>query len=304
MDSEHAISDAQIIDVAPAISQPIVIFAASEYSYGENGVPISAQITLLRDIAEGDSIVTVSFPGTGTATAGNDYNSTVIPVTFSGNELIKTIEIPIIQDNIVELDETLELSLSAVNNAAIGSQNSSTVTILNDDHATISINDVAKAEGTGNGRTYYSFTVTMSNPVDVQVTFSPGIYFKDPTEAWTCITNPVGPGVPFIYAIHVSIQKDSTVELDEQFLVTLSKIEASGRSIAFADNVGVGTILNDDQAIIAVNAADVIEGDSGTPKMVYTVTMDNEVDVPVTAMVIAIGSDATNGVDLDPSRNA
>ena len=60
------------------------------------------------------------------------------------------------------------------------------------------------------------------------------------------------------------------------------------------------TIINDDQAVIGLACEDVIEGDSGTPKMVFTITMDKEVDVPVTVLFSANTGGATAGVDFRP----
>lgn len=291
-------------DIAHATGQPLVTFAAPSYSYGENGVPTAAQVTLVRDIAGVDSIVNVTFPGTGTASAGSDYTATAIQVTFTGSELTKTVDIPIVQDNFVELDETFGLALSAVNNADIGTQGTAIVTILNDDQATLSINDVAMLEGTGTGPTNFKFTVTLSNPIDIPIEFVPNLSCKDPTEQLIAFwSRPFfGPDSPTTHTIWVSIQKDSMVELDEEFHVTLSGLVTHGRNVTFADNQGTGTILNDDQAIITLTGTgvDVTEGDSGTPKMIFTATMDKEVDVPVTAVISAVSGGATAGVDFRP----
>jgi hypothetical protein len=279
---------------------PVVTFAANGYDYGENGAPVADRVTLVRDIADGDSTVTLTFPGSGTATSGEDYTAIEIPVTFSGDELVKTVEIPITRDNIVELDETFELTLQPVTNATIGTLGTTTVTISNDDQATISINDVARAEGDGAGYTNFIFTVSLSQPVDIPIRFTPKTTFSDTTELFVSFwnRNAFGPDSPLTHTISVTTAKDSTVELDEQFLVTLGFLETFGRSITFADNVGVGTMLNDDQAVITLTGGDVIEGDSGAPKMVFTATMDKEVDVPVTAMIAAVSNGATNGVDF------
>ncbi len=281
-------------------AQPLINFTAAGYSYGENGVPTAAQVTLIRDIATGESAVTVTYPNIGTATPSSDYTATAIPVTFSEGELSKTVDIPITQDHLVELDETFGLTFSAVTNATIGAQDTTTVTIRNDDQATISIDDVAMAEGNGTGRNNFKFTVTLSKPVDVPVEFVPNLSINDSTEALVAFwSRPfLPPDSSTTHTIWVSTGRDSIVELDEEFLVTLVGLETHGRDVTFADNQGKGTILNDDQAIITLTGGDVIEGDSGTPKMVFTATMDKEVDVPVTAMISAVSNGATNGVDF------
>ena len=289
-----------VLLIGPGSAQPTVSFTAAGYSYGENGVPTAAKVTLARDRAAGDSTVNVTYPGTGTATVGSDFTATPIPVTFSGSELAKTVEIPVIQDNLVELDETFEMALSAVTNAAIGTQGASTVTILNDDQATLSIDDVAMPEGNGTGRTNFKFTITLSNPVDTPVEFVINLSSNDPTESLIAFwdRNFFPPESPLTHTVWVSTGRDSTVELDETFFVTILALQPHGRDVTFAKNQGKGTILNDDQAIITLTGADIVEGDSGTPTMRFTATMDKEVDVPVTALISATTNGATAGVDF------
>jgi hypothetical protein len=78
--------------------------------------------------------VTVSYAVTGgTATSGLDY--TLIPgtLTFAPGETVKNISLTIINDSVVEPDETVIIALSAPTNATLGSIVTHTYTILNDD---------------------------------------------------------------------------------------------------------------------------------------------------------------------------
>lgn len=70
----------------------------------------------------------------GTATAGVDYIPVSGKLTFLAGETTKEISIPIINDALVEPDETFQVTLSAPGgNATLGTTTACTVTILNDD---------------------------------------------------------------------------------------------------------------------------------------------------------------------------
>jgi hypothetical protein len=72
----------------------------------------------------------------GTATAGQDYTAASGTLNFSGGETSKTIQIPIADDGITELDETFRIVLrNGSSPEAIGAPNVETVTIQ--DHGTV-----------------------------------------------------------------------------------------------------------------------------------------------------------------------
>jgi hypothetical protein len=66
----------------------------------------------------------------GTATNGVDYQFSPQTITFNPGEAQKTITIPILQDSLLEGNETIQLSLTAGDRAFIGEENTATVTIL------------------------------------------------------------------------------------------------------------------------------------------------------------------------------
>ena len=74
--------------------------------------------------------------------------------------------------------------------------------------------------------------------------------------------------------IRIPINGDNTVEQDETFEVTLSN--ASGVSIA--DATAIGTISNDDQALVSIRNVSRAEGDAGTQNYVFEVQVDNAID--------------------------
>ncbi|WP_088187109.1 fibronectin type III domain-containing protein [Desulfosporosinus sp. FKA] len=103
-------------------------FSQSSYSVDENAG--TATITVNR-LYGSDGTVTVHFStSNNTATAGEDYTATSGELSFGYGETSKTFTIPITNDNILENDETVNLTLSSPTGGAyLGSQATSTLTI-------------------------------------------------------------------------------------------------------------------------------------------------------------------------------
>lgn len=71
----------------------------------------------------------------GTAKPKSDFVATKGVLSFAPGEGMKTIFVPIINDNIAESDETFQVVLANAKGATLGAQTVVQVTILNDDHA-------------------------------------------------------------------------------------------------------------------------------------------------------------------------
>ncbi|WP_017297409.1 DUF4347 domain-containing protein [Nodosilinea nodulosa] len=103
--------------------------AAITVSEAESAV----RITLQRS---GDNSETASInyaTNNGSAIAGSDYTAISGSVTFAPGEIVKSFLVPILNDGAFESDETLSISLSNPTGAVLGSQSTSTVTILDND---------------------------------------------------------------------------------------------------------------------------------------------------------------------------
>lgn len=122
---------AQQFEIASAVS-----FSQPTYQIGENGVPVGAQVTVTRSSdLHLASQVAYEITG-GTATNGSDY---ILPqsdfILFQPGESSKTITIPILQDTLIEGDETIVMRLLEVQggNAILQGNREATITILDDD---------------------------------------------------------------------------------------------------------------------------------------------------------------------------
>ena len=98
----------------------------------------------------------------GTANQPGDYTATSGTLTFVGNaNEIQTFTVPIIDDDIVESDETVLISLSNPSNTMIDVTDTGVLTILDNDFATLTVNDVTVDEGVG----LATVVVTIDNAV-------------------------------------------------------------------------------------------------------------------------------------------
>jgi hypothetical protein len=141
---------------------------------------------------------------------------------------------------------------------------------------TVTIDDPAVAEGS-NGQQDLAFTLTLSAASASEVVVSyktsngsagEGDYVVIPSGKVTFAAGETTKDVT------IQVKGDTKIENDETF--TLKLTSATGASIA--DSSGTGTILNDDMAAVTpkvfIGDAQIVEGNSGTKNLVFTVTLD------------------------------
>ncbi|HAX85517.1 MAG TPA: hypothetical protein DCY91_04425, partial [Cyanobacteria bacterium UBA11370] len=108
-------------------------FSSPQFSLNEDGTPVAAVTVTRSGVSNGAVSATINLQD-GTAQSPSDYTNTPITVNFADGETSKTVAIPIINDAIIEPDETVQLTLTnPTGGAIIGQQNSATLTILAND---------------------------------------------------------------------------------------------------------------------------------------------------------------------------
>jgi len=121
-----------------------------------------------------DTDTVISYNVTGDATAGSDYTSLSGSVTVLANATTATIDVAVIDENLVEDNETVTVTLDSIASGyaqiTIGVPNSDTVTISDDDTATFTINDVSVNESAGT----MDFTVSLDKALDIPVVVDVG----------------------------------------------------------------------------------------------------------------------------------
>lgn len=116
-----------------AVSPGILTFSATEFSVNEDGTAIAAVSVTRTGRSTGEVSATVT-PTAGTATSSTDYDNAPIEVRFADGETTKTVAVPIVDDALVEGNETINLTLSApTGGATIGEQSTAIFTIVDND---------------------------------------------------------------------------------------------------------------------------------------------------------------------------
>ena len=180
----------------------------------------------------------------GTATASSDYQNSSGTATFAANAVTTTIAVPILSDNLSEANETFNILLANPTNAIIG-DNSSIVTITDDDTLSLSIADASTADET---QALQSIIVTLSNASTTTVTVAYATADNTATAgadySLTSGTLTFNPGITQ-QTINVPILADTDQEGTETFTVNLSNA-TGGASIS--DGQASVTITDDDGA--------------------------------------------------------
>jgi hypothetical protein len=110
---------------------PTVSFTQTNYNVSESN---SALITVQLNGASGRAVTFEYAATNGTATADVDYAPVRGVLTIPPGETNQSFVVPLINDTLDELSETVELSLRNATNAVLGSPSRATLTIIDDDN--------------------------------------------------------------------------------------------------------------------------------------------------------------------------
>ncbi|NCS09601.1 MAG: endo-1,3-1,4-beta-glycanase ExsH, partial [Microcystis aeruginosa G13-07] len=198
-------------------------------------------------------------------------------------------------DTTVESDETVALTLTAGTDYTIGTPNTVTGTIANDDvilpSITLAISPSSVTEdGTSNLIYIFTRSGVTTNPLTVNYTIGgTATNGTDYTSIPTSVTFAANSSTA---TVTVDPTADTTVESDETVALTLAT--GTGYTVG-TPNAVTGTITNDDTSVtLAVSPTSVTE--DGTANLVYTFTRSGVTTNPLTVNY-TIGGTATNGTD-------
>ena len=246
-----------------------------------------------------DTDTVIRYRVSGDATAGSDYTTLTGTVTILANTTTATIDVRVLDDNLLEDNETVTVTLDGIVsgdvNVNLGATVSDTVTIADNDAAVVTIlaNDASAAEPGDDGQ----FTVTLSNPSDTDTVISyavtgdatPGSDYTTLTGSVTILANTTSA------TIDVRVLNDSLLEDSETLTVTLTGITSGDADISLGTTVSdTVTIADDDLAIVTIHANDAAAepGDDGQ----FTVTLSNPSDTD-TVISYTVSGNATPGSD-------
>ena len=232
----------------------------------------------------------------GTAGSPADYTAAAGTATVTAGALSVLIDIPVTQDQIYETDETFTVALANPTEAALDSDPSATVTILDDDRRpSLSVRDASAGEESGPLQFTVERTGASAVAVSARWATADGTATSPADYTGAAGTVTIGPGDTSA-TVSVTLVPDTVDESDETLGVTLSSpVDATiGRGTA------TGTILDNDEAgggatprlVVSPTALSVDEGDSDGES--YTVRLASAPSGNVAVTVSgASGSDLT-----------
>lgn len=291
-------------DVVLYAGTPSYAFAetAADVTEGSDGGVITRTIMVDRSGNTGiESSVDVIIAA-GTADA-DDFTAQTVTLNFAAGQTAAQVDVSIAADSIVENNETILLSMAAFTSggAAVAGSANSTITILNDDLASLAINNVTVNEGDGTA----TFTITSSHASQGDLSFNvaQGSTSGLPVNSSDVTLNSssatiAGDGSTTTTTVTVSIYDDLRVEGTERFAVNLSTAKFAGSSdvsrVRFSDASGMGTIVDNDFATYSFDLATSSVAEDDT-----TVTVTAELTIQASGDVGTAGLDRAVAFDVN-----
>jgi len=275
---------------------PVASITVSPASVDEDGAANLVYTVALDQPSP--SALSIGFSVGGTATNGTDYATINSPLVIAAGQTSGTITVNPTTDTTAEPDETVVISLNAGSGYTVGSPNSATGTIRNDDLPTLSINDVSVNEG-DSGTTSATFTVSLTQPagtggVSFDIATADGTATAGVDYVAASLTGQTIPAGSSSATFTVLVNGDTLNEPSETFFVNVSN--PVGATIG--DGQGQGTIVNDDAIpSLSIDDVSVNEGNSGTTTATFTVSLSAASGQTVSVNYATADGTATAGSD-------
>jgi hypothetical protein len=269
-------------------------FSAPPYNVDEDAG--TAAITVTLNVAAPLTVTVDYATSDGTALAGADYAAVSGTLTFSPGVASRVFAVPILDDTLEEEDETVTLTLSNPDNAAIESSNPTTLTILDDDGPpTVDWSHAAYAVDESAGTATLTVTLDAVSALTVTADYATMNSTALAGEDYAAISGTLtfSPGVTS-RIVAVPILDDALDEDDETLILTLSD---PINAVTGANNPATLTILDDDgpPTVDWSHAAHVVDEGAGTATL--TVTLSAASALTVTADYATTNGTALAGED-------
>ena len=232
---------------------------------------VQFQLTLNREVKED---IELNFTtAAGTATAGVDYVETAGTFTIPAGSTTLLITVPVMDDLLVEEDETLSLVISGEHKRITLNSTSAEATILdNDTYPEANISDISNLES---GDAVFTVTLDKTYPEDITIN-----YTTSDATATAGADYTVSTGTLTILAgnlsgtITVPVNDDTLDENDETLNITLS----NPVNVLLGTSTAVATIQDDD-GTPNLDVADVTVAEAAD--IVFTVSIPTASALPI-----------------------
>ena len=240
------------------------------------------------------------------AVAGSDYvANNLVGQSIASGQTSQTFSVTIKGDITTESDETFSVNLSNVTGAAIVN-GTGVGTIVNDDFAELMVDDVSVAEGAAGDTRQMTFTLRLSIPSSVDVSYDV-LTISGGADAGSDFVerNVIGEVIPAgstSKTFTVTVNGDNAVELDEGLTLYVHNIAGSPTTELYP----IGWILNDDGANtnpqIWISDVSISEGNNGTKLANFAVQLSSPSGVTVGYDIATSDGTASSETDFDASR--
>lgn len=236
-----------------------------------------------------------------TATAGKDYTATSGTLVLPAGTTSGVVEVTILGDVLDEADETFGLQLTEPTNVSLP-RPFAVGTILDDDGSvSVSVNDPSVTEAdTTNVQMNFKVSLSSASGQTVSVFVETAEAPKDPATRKLDFVSLPSQELIFLpgetsKTVSVTIKGDTIRELNERLRLVIT----SATNASVAKNFGVGTILeNDPDPRVNIESTSVVEGNSGTVKAKFLVTLTSPTYKDVTVTCTTKKGTATGNVDF------
>ncbi len=241
------------------------------------------------------------------ATSGDDYTAQVVTlITIPASQTSIDIPVDILGDNIAEPSEGFSGSITIDNDngqQVIIGNSTANGTIIDNDEAFISIDDVTEIEDVAGGEMVFTITLTGNVQDEFEIDYTTNdddassISGSDYISSSGTIIFPAGSISGETQIIIITITEDNIAEPEESFEIELSNIVANGSNVFIADNSGIGTIQDDDENLISISGFEVTET-GGIQTGNFTVTMTGIAQEDIIFSFSTTENNATDGIDF------
>ncbi len=285
--------------ITDATPLPTVTLSLSADTIAE-GLPSTITATLSAVSTE-DVVVNYTFAGDAVEGGTDDYTKTGTTVTILAGTTAKAMSVNTIDDTEVELDESIDVSISGITNATEaggGSAQDKTVTITSDDVTTLSVAVSAPSGSEVSGPFYVIASLDNVTYQDVVVTFS---YAGSAviTDDYTLDLGDANNGLQL--TISAGDTKDSVrvTMVDNLLWEQQERVEIAVTSVTNAVDASATRFINitDNEAVprYTIEADKSVQEDAGTTTITVLIDQKADIDIPVYFRTFGTARKAADG---------
>ncbi len=232
------------------------------------------------------------------ATAPEDFDNTPISLTFAPGETTQTVSIPILNDNSIEPDETLALTLvNPTGGATLGTPNSATFTIIDNDTALqFTRPDFSGVEDATPIQPVQVQRIGFTDiPTGVTIGLSDGTTTAPVDYDPTPISVDFAPGET-LQTVELPLVDDEIIEPDET--INLALLNPTGEATLTQPTTAVFTLVDND-VLLQFGETNFVVNEDGTAIAPVTVTREGRLENAFSATIALTDGTATAPFDYN-----